>query len=65
MGYLKLVKRVDFKRSSQEKKKNKNVFSFLYLSGWPKSSFEVFPSDVRINPNELFGRPNIRDDGCS
>lgn len=60
MVYLKLVKRVDLKRSyHRKKKKNKNVFSFLFLLGWPKSSFEFFPSDVMINPNELFGRPNI------
>ena len=59
--YLKLVKRVDLKRSHhRKKKKNKHVFfSFLYLSGWSKSSFEFFPSDVMIKPNELFGRPNI------
>ena len=59
--YLKLVKRVGLKRSHHRKKKRTNMFffSFLYLSGWSKSSFEFFPSDVMINPNELFGRPNI------
>lgn len=65
MVYLKLVKRVILRGLITGKKKEQKRF-FLFVSiRLAKSSFEVFPSDVMINPNELLGRPNIRDDGCS
>lgn len=65
MVCLKLFKRVDLKRSHHRKTKEQKRF-FLFVSIGLAKKFVFFPSDVMINPNELFfGRSNIRGDGCS